>query len=258
MATLFCFITTFNASAQDANVNSMAPVNMKEKTSGHNMNIIKTNLTGIFLKNYSLQYERILSKTFSIALSYRTMPSSTLPFKTLILKQLGDDPETKKTIDDLRLSNTAITPEVRIYMSKKGYGRGFYIAPFYRHANFKSDGVNVFYTTSTNVQNSIKLSGELTSNTAGLLLGVQRFIGKRIVLDTWIFGPHYGSGKGDFIGTSSRPLTQDEQNGLRNQLNSIDIPLTDKTVSVNANGATSKLDGPWGGIRSGISLGFKF
>ena len=78
------------------------------------------------------------------------------------------------------------------------------------------------------------------------------------MLDIWIFGPHYGSGKGNFSGASSRLLSKDEQNGLRDQLNSIDIPLTDKTVSVNANGASLQLDGPWGGIRGGISLGFKF
>ncbi len=38
----------------------------------------------------------------------------------------------------------------------------------------------------------------------------------------------------------------------------LDIPLTDKTVIVTANGANVKLDGPWGGIRAGLSLGIKF
>ena len=56
----------------------------------------------------------------------------------------------------------------------------------------------------------------------------------------------------------SRVLTAQEQADLREQLEDIDVRLTDKSVTVNASGASMKLGGPWGGIRSGISLGFKF
>ncbi len=77
-------------------------------------------------------------------------------------------------------------------------------------------------------------------------------------LDIWFFGPHYGSGKGNFNGVSSRTLTQEEQNDLRQQLNDLDIPLTNKTVSVTSNGASLKLDGPWGGVRTGLSIGVRF
>jgi hypothetical protein len=90
------------------------------------------------------------------------------------------------------------------------------------------------------------------------LFGVQKFFGERIVLDIWIFGPHIGSGKGDFNGTSTRTLTPDEQDIVRQQLEDLDIPLTDKTIEVNANAASLKLDGLWGGIRGGISMGIKF
>ncbi len=41
-------------------------------------------------------------------------------------------------------------------------------------------------------------------------------------------------------------------------LENIDIPLTNKTVIVTANNVAMKLDGPWAGLRAGISLGFKF
>jgi hypothetical protein len=90
------------------------------------------------------------------------------------------------------------------------------------------------------------------------MFGSQWLIGRRLVLDWWIFGPQYGSGKGDFEGTSSKPLTQQEQDDLHQTLDDIDIPLTDKTVNVTANGASIKLSGPWAGIRSGISLGVRF
>jgi hypothetical protein len=53
-------------------------------------------------------------------------------------------------------------------------------------------------------------------------------------------------------------LSEDEQNSLREELSDLDIPLTKETVSVNANGASLKLDGPWAGVRAGISIGIKF
>jgi hypothetical protein len=248
------FIISADSFAQNDN-NDM----QGETTITHKKNVVKINLPALLLKNYSIQYERVLSRKISFALGYRVMPNTSLPLQKSILSLIGDDDsETEKTIRDLRLSNFAITPELRIYLSRKGYGRGFYFAPFYRFASFKTNDLNFFYSTSNNTENNIKLSGKLTSNTGGFLLGVQKFLGKRIILDTWIFGPHYGSGKGELTGITSKPLTPDEQAALRDELESIDIPLTDKTVNVNANGASVKLDGPWAGFRAGLSLGIRF
>jgi len=221
-------------------------------------NAIKINLTGLLLKNYSFQYERILNRKISLAVSFRTMPETTIPFKNTIIDLTDNDPDAKDVLESLKLSNTAITPEVRFYLSKKGFGRGFYIAPFYRYASFKASNVKFSYTNTLNTESDILLAGKVTAHTGGLLFGSQWTIGKHICLDFWILGPHYGSGKGNFTGTTSTPMTPAEQNDLRQELEDFDIPLTDKTVTVTANGATVKLDGPWGGIRSGISLGIRF
>lgn len=254
---LFC-VTGINVTAQIENAGADTSAQKKE-VKKPNLNFIKTNLTGILLKNYSLQYERVLNRKISVAVQFRTMPSSTIPFQKLILNAVGDeDPDTKKIIEDFRLSNYAITPEIRLYLSKKGYGRGFYIAPFYRYASFTTNDLNIFYTDDNDAESSIKLSGKLTTNTGGILFGVQSFLGKHVVLDLWLIGPHFGSGAGEFNGTPSKPLTADEQDDLRQQLEDIDIPLTNKTVNVSANNASFKLDGPWAGIRSGISIGVKF
>jgi hypothetical protein len=235
-----------------------APASDEPKSKHQQVNIVKLNLTAIALKNYSVQYERTLNRKFSVVLGVRSMPSTTLPFKNAILKQVNeDDPDTKNTIETFKLSNFAITPEIRLYLSNKGYGQGFYLAPFYRHASYKTSTLNFDYE-GAGTSGTIDLSGKLTTNTAGLMLGAQWGIGKRLSLDWWILGPHYGSGSGEFSGTSSRTLTAQEQQDLRDQLNDLDIPLTDKTVTVNANSASLKLDGPWAGIRAGILLGFKF
>jgi hypothetical protein len=182
------------------------------------------------------------------------MPVSTLPFAGAVSKAIGDDdPDTKKTIENLRMGNYAITPEARLYLGK-GYGKGLYIAFFYRHARFTVDHLPVDYDDT----HSLDISGKLTANTGGIMLGAQWPLGKHFCIDWWIAGPHYGAGTGNFVGVASQPLTPSQQQVLRENLEDLDIPLTDKTINVNASGATMKLDGPWGGIRSGILLGIKF
>jgi hypothetical protein len=222
-------------------------------------NLFKINLAPLLLKSYSLQYERILNRKFSVAVQYRVMPETGIPFKSSVLKLIDNqDPESKKTIEDFKMSNYAITPEVRIYLSRKGFGRGFYIAPFYRYASFTANNFDIFFSDENNAQQSIKMSGKVNANTFGLAMGVQSAIGKHVVLDIGFFGPHYGSGKGEFKGTSSHSLSAAEQNDLRSQLEGINIPLTNNTVEVNASNASLKLDGPWGGMRFTFGVGVRF
>ncbi len=257
---IFFICVHFQLKAQTDPVSTDSILSTTKKTNSKTQqkNFVKINLTAIALKNYSIQYERVVNRKISFAISFRTMPATTIPFKTNILKIVGDDIDTRKAIETFELSNFAITPEVRFYLSKKGYGRGFYIAPFYRYASFNTNQLIFTYKNSFNVENDIKLSGKLTANTGGFMFGAQWPLGKYVCLDWWIFGPHYGSGTGNFTGTSNQALTQVEQNDLRQQLEDLDIPLTNKTVYVNANGASLKLDGPWGGLRAGLSLGIKF
>lgn len=220
----------------------------------HQMNFIKVSITNLAFKNYTIQYERVLTRAISVSATYRYMPSSSIPFANSIKKLLDDgDSSGRKVIETFRIGNFAITPEVRFYLGK-GYGKGFYIALFYRYARFDASHILIDYDDNY----SLDLSGKLTSNTGGILFGAQWSFGKHICLDWQIFGPHYGSGKGDFSGLSNQPLTQQQQDELKSNLDEIDLPLTTKTVNVNANGASLKLSGPWGGIRAGISLGFKF
>ena len=231
----------------------------ENKSSDFDRNFIKVNLTALPLKNFGLQYERVMTKHISLGLSVRYMPNTTLPFKNLILNSIEDgDTDTEDVINRFKLSNFAITPEVRFYLSKKGYGRGFYIAPFYRYANFKSDNLEVDYESDFNGEGTLNMKGKLSAHTGGFAIGAQWLLGKNLCLDWTIFGPQFGSGKGEFIGVSSVPLSQTEQEDLRQELEDLDIPLTDKTIYVDSNGASLKLDGPWAGVRFSISLGIKF
>lgn len=172
----------------------------------YDRNIIKLNLTSLILKNYSVQYERILKKSISAALGVRVMPATGIPFKSLVLDATGDeDPEIRKAIEALTVSNFAITPEVRFYPGRKGYGRGFYIGVFYRFARYNADGFAVEYDNFLNGKSSVVLSGDMTTHTGGIMIGAQWFLGKRISLDWWILGAHVGAGNGTLSGASSYP-----------------------------------------------------
>ena len=223
------------------------------------VNFIKTNITSILLKNYSLQYERTLKKKLSAAISFRVMPETQLPFKSTILSIIeDDDADTKDMVEKITLSNFAITPEIKFYLSKKGYGQGFYISLFYRYAQYTAGNVDVKYTRDDNSEGSIDLSGKLTANTGGFMLGVQKMLGKTVCLDIWILGPHAGGGKGNLTGIPDKSLSSSEQQDLREALEDLDIPLTNLKSTVTSNFASVDLSGPWAGVRSGISLGIRF
>lgn len=235
--------TTQSALAQEIKVDSIQKMDK---------NLVKINLIGFSING---QYERILSKRFSIALSYKFLPYSKLIFRNAIPVS---DQQARESLDELKLSNAALTPEVRFYVGKKGYGRGFYLAPFYRNAKFSGKGIGIDFTLDNGQNATFNMQGSIKSSTFGLLLGAQWKIGKNFWLDWQILGPHYGKASGNITGISTASLSATEQNSLANALRDIDIPFTNETVTVKANQATLGLTGPWAGLRTGISLGFDF
>ncbi|MCH5715867.1 DUF3575 domain-containing protein [Niabella hibiscisoli] len=221
-------------------------------------NLVKFNLTAPILKNYALQYERVLNKRISVALSGRIMPASTIPLKRLIRDEvIRDDNELVTDIlNQVQFSNFAITPELRIYLGRKGYGQGFYIAPYYRFAKYKMHEATLSYEADQTY--SVRVSGDLTGHTGGLLLGSQWNLGKSLSLDLWIAGPGIGGANGHIIGVANQTLPAEAQDELRTYLQDINVPFATEKVSVNANGARMDLTGSWAGIRTGILLAFRF
>ncbi|MBK8089451.1 MAG: DUF3575 domain-containing protein [Chitinophagaceae bacterium] len=255
----FCMLLSAFSYAQSS-LDKEGKSSSKGDTEKRKMNIVKVNiLPALFIKNFSFQYERIVSKHFSIALGSGFMPNSGIPYKDRLIS-IADitDPDAINSINNFKMSSFSITPEVRFYLGKKGYGRGFYIAPYYRFSSFKSDELPVDYTNSNDQSSTMLLKGDIKTNNGGLLFGSQWFLGKAITLDWWILGVHYGTNKGLFTGTSSTPLTLEEQDNIKQTLDDISLPVGTITSTVNANGATVNLSGPWAGIRGGLTLGFRF
>jgi hypothetical protein len=254
---LSLLITLTMSVARAQEVPEVAPKDMVKISK----NLVKFNLTSALIKNYSAQYERVLSRNISMALSFKMMPESVIPYTENIFKWVGEiDAETRNTIENLTIGNYTITPEIRFYKGKKRYGTGFYTALFYRYGHFTaSNAIATFNQDDPEVDPvTMTMSGNLSSHTGGFMFGAQWALGKHMCLDWWILGPHFGVSSGNVIGLSSIPLTEEEQQSIEDEVNDIDIPMLKQTIDVSADKVTLDFSGPWAGIRAGLSFGIKF
>ncbi|MBD3903441.1 DUF3575 domain-containing protein [Chryseobacterium sp. Ch-15] len=221
------------------------------------MNIIKTNVTGYAFRNINLSYERSINRWFAINVGFGTVAEGKVPFMNAFL----DDSDEKK-FQNIRIKATNFTIEPRFYIGE-GYGKGFYFAPYYRYSKVSTNTFDFTFDYNA-FENTypipLKGLGDANGNSGGLMVGAQFFLNEQhsFVLDFWIAGAHYGSGKGDFTLTSDVILTPEMQAQLKKEIQNLDVPFVDYSVETNANGARIKVDGPWAGFRSGFSLGYRF
>jgi hypothetical protein len=246
---------------------AVAATDSPKATADISKNFIKLNLTSLPFLNFSLQYERVLSKSISAALSGSFMPETTMP--AFIADQLinfaGDmsdegsvDAQTEDLIRNLLISSYTITPEVRFYLGHNRYSTGFYTAVFYRYSHYEGSNAPIPFTTDLDEEITINTTGSITSHTGGFLLGYQWALGKRMCLDWQMFGPHFGVSSGDFLGLPSSPLSEADQAKIEDKSNDVDIPMFTPTVDATADEVKMIFDGPWGGIRFALSIGVKF
>lgn len=219
-------------------------------------NTIELNLTSLVFRNFQLQYERILSKRISVGLTLATIPTGGIPLSGTVENSLDGDQEIE-LLTNAEVGYFSFTPEVHIYFGK-GYGKGFYIAPYFRNAKWTFANLEIEFDGENNSQESISVDGDIKSNSIGMLLGTQFNLGKNLVLDWWIVGGHYGSSKGTLRGNSTQSFSEIEQANLKQELDELDLPLVETTSEVTANSAKIIADGPWGGVRSGFTLGYRF
>ncbi len=231
-------------------------------------NIIKTNLSSLALNNYNISYERLIYNKFSLMLSYRTMPKSNIPFEKIISNAINDP---NVTVERFQIGGYAITPELRFYSHKNM--KGFYIAPYARIASFdltipiKYDGKQGGVT----VKKDADFSGTIKSFSGGILLGTQHQLFKKLVIDIWIIGGHYGSSNGDLLGSYAADpnavIAAQERQSLQDAINKIDVSPFVVTGKVNTPPATAggtqtatlTSTGPWAGLRgAGLTIGFRF
>lgn len=252
---------------------AISPVFVSGQTSSSNTdegdNLVKFNLLTLIGGKFAFEYERPLTNRISVGATLNFRPKKGIPFGSTV-KNVVDDEDLNDLIDNFKSSNFSITPEARFYVSKRAPFRGFYIAPYVKYASY---GASLPYDFEVDVENggtdiysrteTIPLKGSIQGFTAGVSFGTHFKLARNIYLDWRIIGPGYGSSKGNISGQMA--LDADEQAALRESMDDLksdmsDLPLGIKIdYDVNANGAEVKvLRSPWAGIRSGLSIGYKF
>lgn len=222
--------------------------------------IIKTNILGWGLRSFDVTGERIINKNISVMFGVGFIPKGNIPF----INSLTDDEASRA----IQISSLSMTPEVRFYLGSKGYGRGFYVAPYYRYQHLGADNFNVSFVDDHNKSQSVSLNGGLNTHSFGLNLGIQWLLGakKNFVLDWTILGAHYGVNNTKLNGTSTNDLSANEQATLKKNIESDwqELKLGDveilklKEVNVSKNAANVSANGPWAFFRMGLSIGYRF
>jgi len=222
------------------------------------INVVKLNLSPLTKLKLEGQYERVLSKSFSVALGGRISPNHNL---SNILTR--NDPT--RALSTLKSYSWAITPEFRWYLSsKKPAPQGFYIAPYCRYQQSSFKGSTSYATIDSNtasIRKQIAVKGPYSGLGFGLMIGSQWMLGKHITFDWFIAGGHYGPGKMHLEATSTAlNLSLSEQESMLNNIYQIDAPLLHKiTADVASDHVIINSSYPLFGIRAaGFNIGYAF
>ncbi len=240
---------------------SQAPEYISEGALVDGKTIVKLNVTSLMMKTGGFSVERILTKNLSAVAGISFMPSSSIPFVNTIANMSGADAETVDVLKDIRINTFSFSPELRIYPGK-GYGRGFYISPYYRYEKFGLNDLLVEFDIDNRTEN-INFDGGINTHSAGVLLGYQWMLGKsrNIIIDWTIFGAHYGGSSGNFHGKYSGTLTPDERAQAQQAIDETfaDLPIIKAEGKINNdNTADITVSGPWAFLRGSVSVGFRF
>lgn len=222
--------------------------------------IIKASITTPFFNTFSFSGERILNKRMSAIIGVSFMPAG--PF--LYIDKISDiDQQTHNLISGARLNTFSFSPELRIYTGR-GYGRGFYVSPYYRYERFGLDNLSIELTLGS-MSEDIVMQGKVNTHSAGLMFGYQWLLGRNrnIVIDWTMLGVHYGTSSGNFEGRydGDTPMTEAYRKEAEETIDTIfeDLPFIKAKSTVREdNSAQVSITGPWAFVRGGISVGFRF
>lgn len=212
---------------------------------------VKINALALPLRTLSGQYEIKLARKITLATTVNYMALGKVPFKQQLM-DWSDDDLGDILIDQARIGNFSIAPEIRFYLSKKGAFNGFYIAPVVKYSELKLDFPILYGEDEVEAP----FAGGIKTYTGGLQLGAQWKIAGPVGLDWWILGATYGRSNGALH--YNQPLPADAQAELRQELSDLDVPMISFEHEVNDDGAKLLAKGPWAGIKAGLAITIRF
>lgn len=229
--------------------------------------IVKTNLFGYALGSYSISAERILTKRLSLQVGFSKLGEKSLN------DIAGINKIAKDYLPEAKIASQSLSLDLRFYLSRRGYGNGFYLQPYFRHENHTFSGAKI--ETSRELPagtpkeyHPYTASHQMKSNSFGLSLGAQWLVGskKNIVIDWTILGLHYsGSAKSQF--TALSPAAVDSQkveefkkdiSDLANESGLTELKELKFEVSQDGSSVKTQIKHPYLFLRSSLSVGFRF
>jgi hypothetical protein len=213
-------------------------------------NVLKAGLSGAFLGDFNLAYERMLNSNRSIQIKVGYLNPVKSPFFTEEIIT----PEAYAFIQENGGMSASL--EYRFYISEKLSAEGFYIAPYLRWFNqfvdYEDEIESRLYTVNTTV------------NTVGMgaQLGYQWIIGEMFTIDFHFLGiglDYYMAQLKYSMDPKPAGFDYSEVTPHIDDVFSDIIYLKDRLRhEVNEDNHTSKLPFLFPGFRMGISLGFAF
>lgn len=148
-------------------------------------NSIKINTLAIALNNISLTYERGIAPRLSVLVSGGYKYQGREP-KAFVVNGSAIDAKLDK------ITGWSFTPELRYYLESidKRQLRGFYIGLYFRYTHFSS-GAEFDYFPEGAPMEFYTSDVVLTEVGAGIQLGYQLQLWKRLSIDFMFFGPRY-------------------------------------------------------------------
>lgn len=257
-------VATAYPSAADVSAAAPAPEKPSKRNGPYHKNIIKTNLSTIALANYGLTYERMLTRKISASVGYRFMPSTFITQSPLgekvmdIVAEEGDD--ISQQLDKLQMSGNAVTLEFRVYTGKRPGAKGFYAGLYGRYSSFKYDYPYDFEKPSGNTL--VPLKGNSKGIGGGVILGGQFMVAKRVVVDLFIIGGHYGSMTGKLEGlTDMSEFDEADRAELKDEIEGLIDLGGDNGIKadVRDDGVRADIKLPFLGLRGlGLTIGYAF
>lgn len=262
MFALILFLAPKNSYAQTDSTTHFKKLALENKY--YPKNNVQINLSSLAFKNYNFSYERSLSRKITFVAGYRYMPLSMVSdiplVKKAIDKYANDDSDLKDNLSNLSTGNKTYTGEFRFYGGKHPGARGFYLSLYGRYTNMQAN-YNYNYTGSVQKYN-IPLKNTLKGFGGGLMIGSKYLIAKRVTLDWYIIGGHYGKLKGDGIGSANlSTMTAADKQNVKADIEDT-FTIADKSyvnATVDNSGVKTQVNAPFVGIRGlGFNLGIAF
>jgi hypothetical protein len=218
-------------------------------------NVVKFLPVNLAFNSISFEYERKFSSKNSFIVGIG------IPSEKPFVNKFGNDGDPSDISNDL-LRTMAIRAAYRHYTGHRTQAAGFYLSPYLKYQTY-SIGARSSQTTDLGTPFTANIKADGSTISAGLQLGAQVMIAKRVCIDFYFLGIEAGlvNFNGEVTTSSSDPTVMNEMKQSVDDFISDLPPFIGDKFSTSQSGSTIEVKGtsvpyPW--FRGGISIGIAF